>query len=249
MKTRFLRSAALEDLRAQVSINLPLYRTGAFDALSLDASLWFEHTTEVDEQRLQEIRLPNGPDMYETDNCLVIYDAFAKLSPYEARDERLWTYYSHTHLLEYARMRWPLPADDAVAVGHVLRHFFARDKRQLERDNAISRLWWMAHLCVRVPELSREEALAAFLFKTDVRANLIERPTTSQSTELFGAVLRKLISSYQGEKRLFERRTFRRLMSEINSVGGFKLIDCMDADQSDALVSELVRDKLSLETI
>lgn len=107
----------------------------------------------------------------------------------------------------------------------------------------------MAHLCVRIPELKREEALAAFLFKTDVRANLIERPTTSQSEELFGAVLRKLIASYRGDKRLFERKTFRTLMSEINSVGGFKLIDCLDADQSDELVNGLVRDKLSLVAV
>ena len=249
MKARFFRSAALEDLRAHVTTNLPIYRSGSFDALELDSGLWFEHTTEVDESQFANIRVPAGPDLYEIDNCAALHDAFGGLSPYEARDERLWTYYAHTHLLTYARARWPIPADPSLAASHVLRHFFAKDKRQLERDNAVSRLWWMAHLCMRVNGLSRTEALSAFLYKTDVRANLIERPTTSQSIELFGAVLRKLVISYQGERRLFERTTFRQLMAEINSVGGFKLIDCMDTVQSDELVDAVVRERLGLQVL
>ena len=249
MKARFLRAAALEELRAQVPTNLPLYRNGSFDSLALDPSLWFEHTTDVDDARLSDVRLPAGPDLYEIDNCSIVYEAFSGLTPYEARDERLWAYYTHTHLLMYAKARWPVPAEDDLAVSHIRRHFFARDKRQLERDNAASRLWWMAHLCSRVTTLSQQEALSAFLFKSDVRANLIERPTTSQSVELFGAVLRKLVASYNGRRELFERKTFRRLMGEINSVGGFMLIDCMDAKQSDELVDEVVRSKLALDSL
>ncbi|MBM7326591.1 hypothetical protein JS562_26380 [Agrobacterium sp. S2] len=123
--------------------------------------------------------------------------------------------------------------------------FFARDKRQTERDHSVSRLWWMAHLCARVPIFDLKLALSAFLFKSDVRANLIERPTSSQSTALFGAVLRKLIESYEGDKELFNRRRFRDLMAEINSLGGYRLIDCFDANQANESISRIISEKLT----
>jgi hypothetical protein len=246
MKAKFLRSAALEDLRSRVADNLDEYRHGSFASLVADSSLWFEHTLDVREEQLTAIKLPTGPDLYEVENCLSLYDAFAALSPYEARDERLWAYYVHAELLPYARARWPIPADDQEAVSHIQKHFFAKEKRQLERDNAASRLWWMAHLCARVPNIPRQQALSAFLYRTDVRANLIERPTTSQSAELFSAVLAELVKSYAGQRRLFDRLVFRRLMSEINSVGGFKLIDCLDEQQAAEVVSEIIQNKLGL---
>jgi hypothetical protein len=240
MKARYLRGATLEELRGSIFENLDHYRTGNFNSLKLDTTLWFEHETEVLESHLGEMKQPLGAEYYEVENCMALHDAFANLSPYEARDERLWAYYVHTDLLAYARARWPIPKDQELAVAHIAKHFFARDKRQTERDNAASRLWWMAHLCARVVKVPRKEALAAFLYRSDVRANLIERPTTSQSTELFGAILNKLVISLAGDRQLFERRAFRRLMSSINSVGGYKLIDCLDSGAADQIVSELI---------
>lgn len=249
MKARLLKGATLEELRQAVPTHLQQYRSGNFESIEVDDALWFELDREVNESRLKDMTFSKAGDHYEVDNCIVLYDAFNGLTAYEARDERLWAYYVHTHLLEYSRRRWPIPNDDEQAVAHIRRHFFARDKRQSERDNAASRLWWMAHLCARVPDLDREVALEAFLFKSDVRANLVERPTTSQSTEVFGAILEKLVASYNGNKKLFDRRSFRKLMAEVNSIGGFKLIDCFDNAQASNVVSDLISTKLALSDI
>jgi len=249
MKARLLKGATVEELRNAVPNQLAQYRTGDFDSLKVDSSQWFELDVEIDEAHLEKMHLSKGADHYEVDNCMVLYTTFKELKPYQAREERLWVYYVHTHLLEYSRQRWPIPADDEQAVAHIRRHFFARDKRQSERDNAASRLWWMAHLCARVPSLETETALKAFLLKSDVRANLVERPTTSQSAELFGAILQKLVASYKGNRKLFERKAFRALMAEINSIGGFKLIDCLDSEQASDVVGDLISTKLLLTEI
>lgn len=249
MNVRLLKSATLEELRDTVPANLELYRSGNFASLEIDDTLSFELETIIDTQKLSEVKVPKGPDLYEVENSIAIYQAFQNLSPYEARDERLWTYYIHTSLLEYSRKRWPIPNDDEAAINQIRSHFFARDKRQIERDNAASRLWWMTHLCARVTSLELSVALEAFLYKSDVRANLIERPTTSQSSELFGAVLAKLIASYNGKRLLFERNTFRSMMLELNSVGGYKLIDCFNPNQADMLVENVIASKLQLSEI
>jgi hypothetical protein len=152
-------------------------------------------------------------------------------------------------LLDYTRKRWPIPDDDEAAVSHIRKHFFGKDKRAIERDNAVSRLWWMAFLCQRVPQLSMTEALQVLLYRSDVRANIIERPTASQSIVVFSAVLKKLHASYQGQKKLFERAVFRPFMMRINSVGGVKLLDCMSEQQMTELIDRVVDTDLGLTAI
>jgi Family of unknown function (DUF6339) len=77
----------------------------------------------------------------------------------------------------------------------------------------------------------------------------VERPTTSQATGLFGAILRRLVASYKGKKNLFERATFRKLMMEVNSVGGYKLLDCLPSKTVEAIVDQLIADKLALSEL
>jgi hypothetical protein len=248
-RVRFLRHSALEKLRETVPHNLDGYRATGFPHLGIDHSLYFEGKFDIDTDSLSRLEVPEQGNLYDTENCQTAYAAMTALTPYEARDERVWVYLTHTHLLEYARRRWPIPADNAVAVPHVRTHFFAKEQRQIERDNAVSRLWWMAHLCHRVKGLELRESLNVFLYRTDVRASIIERPTVSQSANLFSAVIEKLRQSFEGKKKLFERASFRRLMREINSVGGAQLLDAMSEEQIGELIDSIVRQKLGLNEL
>ena len=249
MKSRYMKSAVLEEFRSSISNNLEAYRSSSFEYLITDFSYWFEGAFDFDENQLARLRLrDNSGERYDEENCAICYRALAGLSPYEARDERFWTYLTHTLLLDYARKRWPIPMDDASAVNHIRSHFFARDKRDIERNNAASRLWWMARLCQRVPGIRLEECLEVFLYESDVRANIIERPTACQSPAVFGAI-RKLHLSFKGEKRLFERTCFRTLMRRINSIGGVKLLDCMTEQQLSSLIDGVVSSDLKLGSV
>ena len=249
MKVRYLKQSAVEGLRSNIAQNLDAYRSGEFEYLDTDPSFTFEHITDVDLDALAALHEPKGVQFFEAENCTILHTALKNLSPYEARDERLWTFLTHTVLLNHGRKRWPIPADDEHAVKHIAQHFFARDKRQIERDNVGSRLWWMGHLCARIQDVDQGEALEAFLFRSDVRANLVERPTTSQATGLFGAILRRLVTSYKGKKNLFERAAFRKLMMEVNSVGGYKLLDCLPPKAVESILDRLIADKLALSEL
>lgn len=249
MKARYLRKNALEELREAVPDNLSKYRAGSFSYLTADPSRYFEAAFDFDATKLAGIQVGDDGAFREEDNCAICYRALPELTPYEARDERLWVYFTHTHLLPYSRMRWPIPDDVDAAVSHIRTHFFARDKRQIERDNAVSRLWWMAHLCKRVEDLPLEESLRVLLYKSDVRANIIERPTASQCTEVFSAIVKKLHTSFNGEKKLFDRAKFRPLMMRINSIGGVKLLDCMSERQLSALLTGIIEHDLGMQTL
>ena len=246
MKARLLKAVSLEQLRASIPANIEAYRSNGFDYLEADPSFWFEHSVEVNLEALKALKAPSGGSFYEVENCDILYSALKSLSPYDARDERFWAYLSHSVLLDHARRRWPIPTDDAEAAAHIAKHWFARDKRQVERDQVGSRLWWMGHLCARVEDIDPDLALRAFLFRSDVRANLVERPTVSQSVNLFGAIVGRLAQSFSNKQTLFERRAFRQLMMEINSAGGYRLLDCLPVAEIEQLLDVIIVERLQL---
>ncbi len=226
MKARLLKIRKLQDLLGGIQDNLDRYRTGDFEFLKINPSNYIETNHEIDEVRLSSANCTKENNR-EMENCVSLFEAMGKLSHYLARDERLWVYLTHTDLLQYARSRWPIPDDDEKAVKHIRTHFHVVGARGFERDNAASRLWWMASLCSRVGSLSLNDALTTFLYQSDVRANIIERPTTSQSVHVFSTVINKLHESFNGDKRLFVRETFRAIMKELNLQGGIKLLGAM----------------------
>jgi hypothetical protein len=249
MKVRIARDAAVEYLRSNVSDNIDRYRSGDFSHLDLDSSQHLDLPIELKESALKKIKQPKGEEYHEVDNCLAVHEYLENLTAYDARDERLWVYLSHTVFLGYGRARWPIPDDDEKAIAHVETHFFARTNRQIERDNVASRLWWMAHLCTRVAGVNQREALEAFLYRADVRANIIERPTVAQSRNVFSVILKRLIASGAGKKVLFERATFRKVMMELNSIGGFRLLDALPESELDKIFTEVIGKRVGISAI
>lgn len=240
-KIRLLRSRIIKQLTNNIQSNLDLYRTGSFDFLVADPANYFESAQEYDESRLALVGCEAG-NHREVECCMAIHSTMSAMPPYLARDARIWVYLTHTALLNYSRERWPIPADDKKAEAHVRKHFFAEGARGIERDNAVSRLWWMASLCSRVDGLTLEESLKAFLHQYDVRANIIERPTTSQSVPVFSAVIKKLhIALQNNDEKLFERDRFRSIMKQLNLQGGVKLLGALGQDELNSIVEECAK--------
>ena len=237
MKARFFKERYLKELELSIAENLEIYRNGNFDSVANNTDNYFEVALEVDQAKLKSL-LPSNKNEAEVQNCMLIYEAMQNLTHFHARDARLWVYLTHTVLLPYCRTRWVIPADNQAAIKFIKDHFFCIANRGIERNNAASRLWWMAALCKRVNELDFEMALTIFLHKSDVRASILERPTTSQCLSIFSAILRKLHDSYHADEKLFERNLVREAMKKLNLAGGVKLLGILPEQQVNALVAE-----------
>jgi hypothetical protein len=224
----FFRSGAVADLYRSIDKNLSRYRQGDFESIVHDPSQFIESKCEIDEERLLSVHCTREDDN-EVQCSIALHEGLVGLTPYLARDERLWVKLTHVELLDYSRTRWPIPVDDEKAMAHIRKHFFARGTRGLERDNAVSRLWWMTELCKKVEGLTISESLAALLHQSDVRANIIERPSTAQNSQLLSALLLQLHKSLKDDQALFERDRFRSLMKWLNLQGGVRLLDVMDS--------------------
>jgi hypothetical protein len=106
VKARYLKQAILEEMLESVPKNMESYRSGSFLDLETDFSKFFEGRFDIDENLQTTLRMPDSPaQLHEEHNCLACLEAMSDLTPYEARDERLWAYITHTRLLEYTRQR------------------------------------------------------------------------------------------------------------------------------------------------
>jgi hypothetical protein len=247
---RYFKEATLDKLRASVEKNLALYRNGEFSDFVVPVDEVSRPLAgEFDEDVLRNLNSPTHDELFDAENSLLLFDAFKLLTPLQAREERIWAYECHTRCLDYVRNRWPIPENDERAVKHIQTHFFAPTLRAIERDNGLSRLWWMGMIASRAEGITRENALKILMFRTDVRANLIERPTTSAGINVFSAVLKKLKESYDGKRILYQREVNRRFMKEINSIGGVKLLDSLSAEMLDNLMDEIVTNRLGLAEV
>lgn len=66
---------------------------------------------------------------------------------------------------------------------------------------------------------------------------------------MFGVILKSLIKSAAGKKVLFERATFRKVMMELNSIGGFKLLDALPEPELNQIFDDVIHQRLGLSAI
>jgi hypothetical protein len=115
---------------------------------------------------LTQIELPSTPPDFimsdrktdnEAENAIALYSYIGELNSTQAADMRLWATLAHTTFWLYCLWRW---SQEEKSERYVLEHWFDSSKGGLAalRRNAISRLWWAAHLTVapweKDPELS-----------------------------------------------------------------------------------------------
>lgn len=235
---KYLRQDVSDQLYEDVPKNLERYRTGNFDYLSTDPAYY----RELDVAAANPVVLDEGSNAQsDAVNSERIWQSMGHLTPAEARDRRIWVYLAHVEFLEYAKSRYTIPEDDDAAVKIIRDHWFAVNNRSLERNQAVSRLWWFAFMAKRVESMPLRSSLDTLLHLTDIRANLMERPTTAQCIGLFKAwieILHEARDKCDQEKGspYFKRQVYRTALKRINALGGYRLLDSLDDETLKGIV-------------
>jgi hypothetical protein len=179
-------------------------------------------------------------------NALSLFAALPGLTPSQAADPRLWTTLTLKDYWAYATSRYPitgaglfgrLRANDQrtqaerQADAHqnwVKTHYFAGTPRIRLRDNAVSRLWWMAHYANGFPGHEASEILEVLIGgNQDVMRTLVsDRPWLSSSPNLATAVIEILLEDETFTKRPAEERRygFRRFLRHVDLLAGRRVL-------------------------
>ena len=237
---KFMRHSAMIALRHNIERNMRYYERADTDFADCvkDGDIQTTRGLDISPELAKAIRTPRkGEDIDKHDayNAALVYKS-VRLNPAQACDERIWAYLSHFDLRSYVAKRWLLPNENNKRMSHINTHYFVGGQRGLLRDNAIARLWWMGHIAARSSKFPNPEtALDILLFRSDVRANLLER-SLGMNPDIFDAVVCRLQQDYSAAKKsvkntIFERSRFRNLMKGLNRIGGYRMLDALDFGQ------------------
>jgi hypothetical protein len=153
---------------------------------------------------------------FDFENAKLIYTALAELTPTEANDERLWVALTHHYFHKYCVIRWMNTESKRDTV--VDRFFYEGNSLVARSRNAISRLWWTAHLTVNHEadnEISKW-ALTKTIFSTqDIQVSLLER-----KLGLYENIRTPFLEFYQENKEVVNSKKIQKIIRELNNYGG-----------------------------
>ena len=193
-----------------------------------------EMSENLSEKLILDATLSGG--QLDSRNSIIMYNELNNLTPYQARDERIWCALSHQFFRKYAIFRHFKSADSSSTdkdADKIKRHFFTRSGgfRGTERDNVASRLWWNGYIVRNCCEEGDFESLVEVLCEnTDLRAQIVERPGIFQIPNVTLAVLLFLREKREAGKVL-PREEYRSWFRLINFGGGQKMYAAMDSSQ------------------
>ena len=267
MQIPILTRVGVHDLFTDIPKNIDLYKTAGFTSDKLSEDLKDVGGTSIDVDALATLcDLSNSISAGRADalNAHAVYNALEGMTPYLAQDERIWVAITHLYASRYVWARWikktaekketsSLETAETVAekeqkvIKSVKYHYFSRvggKQRATERNNAISSLWWWAHLVYRCDFDDHAAALDALLTNTDFRDQLVSRPSTSVNTIPFKVIL-NLKSEWRRENpesNFFTTRKegqgYREWFIRINRLGGARFLAAYSEEK---LHSELKR--------
>lgn len=196
-----------------------------------DGSSWFIKTTIEPTGKL-ELVPPDGDDLKDIENAILLHKALSFLTPLQARDPRLWTRLAHVEHWAYMRKRWDVEryGDDQGKTERFIisRYFVAQNQSRALLRNGIARLWWYSRITFDPDRKNPYELTEVLLSQLDITQQILERNLgrASQVTTGFLEFLlrhrKELLGSGDGK-----RAQIRHLAKHLNLYGGTTLLDCL----------------------
>lgn len=182
-----------------------------------------------DSENQLKLETSNGSDD-DFVNAKIIYEAFNELTPLEANDTRLWVRLTHDHCHKYVVNRWSINGKTSEVV--IDRFFYEGLGQRARLHNALSRLWWIAHLTVDKNAASEElkwRFTKAACEKQDFITSIFERTMGSYENVRFG-----ILEYYIERPNAFNGATSRKIQSlakHILNYGGVTLLPLMSKEE------------------
>ncbi len=121
-------------------------------------------------------------------NARMIYDAFKSLTPLQASNKYMWTYLCHAipEYREYIQDRWMGSGRENTIK---TRFFVEGGRSSLVNDNALSRLWWYAHLTYDHGSKNPYALTSVLLTNQTICTDIIDTLNSMNFTRIKGVLL------------------------------------------------------------
>jgi hypothetical protein len=231
---KYLSEKKLSELKESIVANRDRYQAGDFLDLEHDNGWAVETSTvQVDHDLLATLDGTARTAAADIDNSLILYQSLKGMTPALAREERIWARLTHIECLEYSRARWLSGNVGQELDKQVELHMFANRLIGIQRNNALSRLWWNMHVAKIADPSDPEGALRLILKRADIRLQFVDRVATASRPPLAQAILRGMrrdpwITDHDDN--------FSEFMIMVNRDGGGILFEALSDAEADAFM-------------
>ncbi len=187
---------------------------------------------------LSGLRLRSYAEL-EYQNAKILFEAYKKLTPEDASDERFWTYITHTIFWDYMKRRTNLSSQPKNKKSdYILRHWFLDplSPKTIAR-NDVSRLWWGAYITYD-EKMKNPYALTKQLFSMQDYSRTLIEGTQGRNRSVLHGVLEFVIDNQELFKERKEAKV-RFIMRMVNRIGGYRLLSSISKEE----VKEILRKK------
>jgi hypothetical protein len=173
------------------------------------------------------------------ENAKLIYNLLP-ITPLEANDERIWIRLAHDHCRKYVIDRWFKNGEKSKKVIED-RYFFGGRAQNTRVRNAISRLWWIAHLTIQPQfddELNKWKYTKAVCDYQEIIVSLFERKLATYANVRFG-----FLEFYLENPHLFVQnkgKKIQQLIRDLNNFGGVTILSLMSKDDIKNILNNLM---------
>jgi hypothetical protein len=190
-----------------------------------------------------------GPET-DCENAIIVHKALKDLMLIEAREEKIWTNYTHLLCWDYMKKRWPLNEEKNKNYSKIkARYFFSNSSDNKIKSsatpyvrNGIARLWWGAHIVYNKDLPDPYEYVKHIFNKQDVFVGISEREFAKNQLMVF-AILDN-INKYN----LFEKKNstdlIRSILKEINFQAGLILFDFLSKEEINDIVEKITIEQI-----
>lgn len=159
------------------------------------------------------------------DDCqtaIYIYEAFQRLEPIQASDERLWVYLAHVDLYPYLIKRWGGVYNNKAEnpTSYILEHWFF-EKGFLR--NALAGFWWLVYLSVDETKPDKYELTRILFRQLDFATRTLGLYKLARHKEAVIGVLEFINENNLLFEKAFQEKA-RFIMKYLNLIGGVKPI-------------------------
>ena len=219
MTAYLFKTPLVRQLKSQLGVNQDRYWDGSFtpeDVLFTNNIMPLRNVS-IDQTLFRQMQVrKQALGISDAENALLLYQGLSGVTPKLARDQRFWVTLCHLDGHGYIKRRHDIFKPDETKIRNSVDYkrylaegglpaatkylaresiksletrFFCTGNRGFERDNALARLWWAAHVTSSFKSLKHAEALTLLMEKLEIRSVFLDNATVSIIPNMLEALL------------------------------------------------------------
>ncbi len=255
MQIKMFKDSALVKLKNDISKNESKYYFTSSWIDNYFKELNYDDYTVNTNIYVDDFELIKGNQNSDAKNAVILHSAMKNLLPIQAREEKLWSYLTHTKYLDYMVNRWPLKK--SVEKGKnssriVSRYFFqGKTENKIKTGtvpyvrNGLSRLWWAGYIVYDEELNNPYEYIKELFVSQDMFVGLCERDIAKNKNMVI-AIL-KAVRKYSIKEIPKNTELVRNILKDINMSAGLTMFDALSKDEIQKNIDDIFKRNIEKE--